>query len=129
MKVVCDTSFLMVLVSNPIKQLDTIEAELGKLNFLVPDIVLDELKHLQKVSGPKRSMAARTAAKIAHSKFEIVKFTRSHLVDDAIVEYALTNRCAAATLDIVLKRKLIQYKILVFTLSKNRLIVANAIQY
>jgi len=119
----------MVLVSNRISRLDSIESELGRLRFLVPDIVLDELKHIQDVAGPKRSMIARTAIKIAHSKFELVKFRRSHPVDDAIVDYVRTNKCAAATLDKDLKRKLIQTGILVFTLSKNRIIVDNNIQY
>jgi uncharacterized protein len=119
----------MVLVSNRISQLDSIEGELGRLQFLVPDIVLDELKHIQDVAGPKRSTIARTAIKIAHSKFELVKFKRTHTVDDAIVDYVSTNKCAAATLDKDLKRKLIQSEILVFTLSKNRIIVANDIRY
>lgn len=128
MNVICDTSFLMVLVSSRIKQLDTIEDELGKLHFLVPDIVLDELRHIQDAAGPKRSMIARTAVKIVLSKFELVRLKQSHTVDDAIVEYAKSNKCAAATLDINLKRKFIQNKILVFTLSKNRLITANDLQ-
>ena len=85
----------MVLVSNRISQLDSIESELGRLRFLVPDIVLDELKHIQDVAGPKRSMIARTAIKIAHSKFELVKFRRSHPVDDAIVDYVRTNKCGS----------------------------------
>ena len=119
----------MVLVSNRISKLDSIESELGRLRFLVPDIVLDELKHIQDMAGPKRSMNARTAIKIAHSKFELIKLKRSHPVDDAIVDYARTNKCAAATLDMNLKRRLIQTEILVFTLSKNRIIVANNILY
>lgn len=125
MKVVCDTSFLMVLVSKPTRQLDTIESDLGKLCFVVPDIVLDELKRIQALAGPKRSMIARTAIGITHSKFKLVKLTRSRSVDDAIFEYARTNKCAAATMDKNLKKKLIQIEILVFTLSKNRIIVAN----
>lgn len=55
MDVVCDTSFLMVLVSKPIKQFDKIEAYFGKLNFLIPDIVISELEYLEHKTGPKRS--------------------------------------------------------------------------
>jgi rRNA-processing protein FCF1 len=124
-KVICDTSFLMVLVSKPTRQLDTIESDLGKLCFIVPDIVLDELKRIQALAGPKRSMIAKTAIEIAYSKFKLVKLTQSKSVDDAIFDYARTNKCAAATLDENLKKKLIQIEILVFTLSKNRIIVAN----
>ena len=66
MDVVCDTSFLIVLVSAPIQRIDMVETELGKLNFLVPDIVIDELKHLELTSGPKKSMMAKTAIEISN---------------------------------------------------------------
>lgn len=119
----------MVLVSEPTRQLDIMESDLGKLCFIVPDVVLDELRRIQVMAGPKRSMIARTAIKIARSKFKLVKLTRSQSVDDAIFDYAKANKCAAATLDKNLKKKLIEIEILVFTLSKNRIMVANYSRY
>ncbi|HZO10800.1 MAG TPA: hypothetical protein VFB48_01665, partial [Nitrososphaeraceae archaeon] len=61
MEIICDTSFLIALVSSPIKCLDKIENELGKLRFIVPTIVLDELDSIERKSGPKKSMIAKTA--------------------------------------------------------------------
>jgi rRNA-processing protein FCF1 len=119
----------MVLVSEPTRQLDMMESDMGKLCFIVPDVVLEELKRIQMMAGPKRSMTARNAIKIARCKFQLVKLTRSQSVDDAIFDYAKTNKCAAATLDKNLKKKLIEIEILVFTLSKNRIIVANSSRY
>lgn len=46
MNILCDTSFLMVLVTKPIKLLDSIVIEYGKINFLIPDVVIEELKKL-----------------------------------------------------------------------------------
>ncbi|HEY9485364.1 MAG TPA: hypothetical protein VIQ04_01870 [Nitrososphaeraceae archaeon] len=125
MDVLCDTSFLMVLVSTPIKQMDKVEAHFGKLNFLIPDIVMDELKRLEEWTGPKRSMIAKTAIEISNSKFKVVKVTKTRDVDDAIIEYCLGHECTAATIDTDLRRRLISNNVMVITLRKNRLIVAN----
>jgi uncharacterized protein len=125
MQVLCDTSFLMVLVSKPIKQLAKIESQLGGLDFLVPDIVEYELERLAKNAGPKRSSIARTALEIARAKLRIVAVAPARHVDDSIVEYAMAKKCAVATIDINLRRRLIANEVLVLSLSKDNLIVAN----
>jgi uncharacterized protein len=125
MQVLCDTSFLMVLVSKPIKQLAKIESNIGMLDFLVPDIVQGELKRLTENAGPKRSGLARTALEIARAKFRTVPIAPAKHVDDSIVEYAMTNKCAVATIDTNLRRRLIANKVLVLSLSKDNLIIAN----
>ena len=119
MDVICDTSFLMVLVSAPVKCIDEVEKEIGKVNFLVPDIVIEELKHLERTSGPKKSMIAKTAIDISSSKSKIVEVPNSRHVDDAIINYAMNHNCAAATIDRNLKKRLLVNNILVITLSNN----------
>lgn len=129
MDVICDTSFLMVLVSTPIKCIDKVEEEVGKLNFLVPDIVIEELKHLERTSGPKKSMIAKTAVDISSSNSKIVQVANSRHVDDAIINYAMAHNCAAATIDRNLKRRLLVNNILVITLSNNIMrVVAPAVE-
>lgn len=123
--VLCDTSFLMVLVSKPIKQLPKIESQLGRLDFLIPDIVISELERLRDKAGPKRSTLAKTALDLAQAKFRKVAVAQARHVDDSIVEYAMTKKCAVATIDTNLRRRLIANKVLVLTLSKDKLIVAN----
>ena len=125
MQVLCDTSFLMVLVSKPIKQVPRIESELGRLDFLVPDIVIGELERLEQKAGPKRSTLAKTALELIKAKFKQVVVRRAAHVDDSIVEFALRNKCAVATIDTNLRRRLIRSEVLVLTLSRDRLIVAN----
>lgn len=127
MDVLCDTSFLMVLVSTPIKQLDRVESHLGKLNILVPSIVIDELTILQQKAGPKRSMTAKTAIEISKTRFKVIEIIKSRHVDDAIIEYAIKHKCATATIDTALRKRLIKNKILVITISNNRLLIANSI--
>lgn|ERR671921_1545942 len=125
MQILCDTSFLMVLVSKPLKRVAKIESELGRLNFLVPDIVEAELERLAQNAGPKRSNLAKTALEIARTKFLKVPVPPARHVDDAIIEYAMTQKCAVATIDTILRRRLIANQVLVLSLSKDNLIIAN----
>ena len=125
MNILCDTSFLMVLVSKPIKQVARVESLLGRLDFLVPDIVKGELERLVEKAGPKRSTLAKTALELAKSKFKTVAVGKARHVDDSIIEYAVVHKCAVATIDTNLRRRLIATEVLVLTLSRDRLIVAN----
>ena len=123
MDVICDTSFLMILVSKPIKQIDKLEMQVGKLFYLIPDIVIEELKKVEKKVGPNRAKNARTAIDISYSMFKIVKIPKSTQVDDAIMAYAKKSNCAVATLDKELQKKLVRNNTLVITLSKDRLVL------
>ena len=127
MDVICDTSFLMVLVSVPIKCMDKVEKEMGNINFLVPHIVIEELKHLEQTSGPKKAMIAKTAIKITRAKSKVVQVANFQHVDDAIFDYAMNHDCAAATIDRNLKKRLLANNILVITLSNNRLTVVTPV--
>jgi uncharacterized protein len=125
MQVLCDTSFLMVLVSKPIKRVPKIESQFGRLDFLVPDIVEAELQRLARNAGPKRSRLAKTALELARAKFNTVAVAPAKHVDDSIIEYAMTQKCAVATIDTNLRRRLIANQVLVLSLSKDNLIIAN----
>jgi rRNA-processing protein FCF1 len=126
MDVLCDTSFLMVLVSTPTKHIDKVESELGnKLNFLVPTIVIDELKHLQLSAGPKRSKMAELAIEISNSKLKVIDIIKTGHVDDALIDYAVNHGCAAATIDKSLRRRLIASGVPVITLNRNKFIFAS----
>ncbi len=125
MQVLCDTSFLMVLVSKPIKRVAKIESQLGRLDFLVPDIVEGELERLTQNAGPKRSRLAKTALELAKAKFKTVAVAPAKHVDDSIIEYAMAQKCAVATIDTNLRRRLIANQVLVLSLSEDNFIVAN----
>ena len=126
MDVICDTSFLIALVSNPIKCLDKVESEIGKLRFKVPSFVLDELNSVERKSGPKKSMIANTAIRISKLKFEIMDIGKSKNVDSDILNYVTRNRkFAVATLDSILLNRLKTVDVTTITLSKNKMIIAN----
>lgn len=126
MEIICDTSFIIALVSNPIKCLDKVENEIGKLKFIVPTFVLDELELIKKKSGPKKSMIANTAIRISKLKFEIKDIGKSKNVDKDILNYATRNkRFGVATLDGKLLNRLKMAELTTITLSKNKMIIAN----
>ena len=126
MDVICDTSFLIALVSNPIKCLDKVESEIGKLRFKVPSFVLDELNSVERKSGPKKSMIANTAIRISKLKFEIMDIGKSKNVDIDILNYVTRNRkFAVATLDGILLNRLRTADVTTITLSQNKMIIAN----
>jgi rRNA-processing protein FCF1 len=126
MEIICDTSFIIALVSNPIKCLDKVENEIGKLKFIVPTFVLDELDSIEKKSGPKKSMIANTAIRISKLKFEIKDIGKSKNVDKDILNYATRNkRIGVATLDGKLLNRLKLAEVTTITLSKNKMIIAN----
>jgi len=126
MDVICDTSFLIALVSNTIKCLDKVESVIGKLRFKVPSFVLDELNSVERKSGPKKSMIANTAIRISKLKFEIMDIGKSKNVDNDILNYVTRNRkFAVATLDGILLNRLKTVDVTTITLSKNKMIIAN----
>jgi rRNA-processing protein FCF1 len=126
MEIICDTSFIIALVSNPVKCVDKIESEVGNLKFIVPTFVLDELLSIKRKSGPKKSMIADTAIRISKMKFEIKDIGKSKNVDNDILEYVSKNRkFAVATLDNKLLNRLIMADVITITLSKNKMIIAN----
>jgi rRNA-processing protein FCF1 len=115
----------MAIVSNPISCIDNIESEIGNLKYIVPDYVVQELEAVKRTPNVKRSMAAKTAIEVCNTRFEIKKMEKTSTVDIEIINYAISNKCAVATLDNGMIRQLKKAKILTITLEKNRLAVAN----
>ena len=124
MNILCDTSFLMVLVTKPIKLLDNIVMQYGKINFLIPDLVIEELKNLVKNPSYKSSINAKTVLEIIKN-FEIITTKKLSYTDDSILDYAINYKCAVATMDKNLIQRLLSSKVLVFSLRNNKLLIMN----
>ena len=120
--VICDTSFLIVLASRPIKKLDVLESNIGKIDFIIPSAVIDELKNLVSTASVKRANAAKLALELV-KRFKTIGINGKG-VDEAIVGYVSKHRCYVATIDNALKNKLKSNGIDVITLVKDRIIVA-----
>ena len=53
-EVVCDTSFLMILASEQIKNISNLETEIGTIEFVVPNMVINELEKLSQNTNNKK---------------------------------------------------------------------------
>lgn len=55
-KVICDTSFLMILASKNVKNISNLDTEIGTIEFIVPDIVVEELEKISKSTNLKKKL-------------------------------------------------------------------------
>jgi rRNA-processing protein FCF1 len=118
LEVILDTSFLLELVSKPIKRLDELEVELGKVEFIVLEPTVRELKRLASKPGVKAKKA--NAALNYVKNLKVVNLGDKKLkADSAILYYALKYRAAVATLDQELRDKLREEDVIVITLRED----------
>ncbi len=126
-----DTSFLIELVSKPIRCLDLLEVNLGKVEFLVPTVVVNELRGIARSSSvkkAKRAMLALDALANNESRFKVVDLCKEYgvkgdNVDDIIIECAFHARCYVATMDSILINRLKAKGVRVVTLKDDLVIV------
>ena len=59
-EVVCDTSFLMILASKNVKNISSLDTEIGTIEFTVPDMVISELERLSKDVNLKKKLPLLT---------------------------------------------------------------------
>lgn len=55
-RIICDTSFLMILASKNIKNISNLDTEIGTIEFIVPDIVAEELEKISKSTNLKKKL-------------------------------------------------------------------------
>lgn len=113
-----DTSFLLELVSKPIKRLDELEVLLGKVEFIILEPTVKELKRLASKPGVK---AKKAYAALKYVKnLRVVNLDDRRLnVDSAILYYALKHGTAVATLDQELMGRLKEEGVVVITLRED----------
>ncbi len=104
--------------------MDSVEKDFGKINFIVPDVVIDELGRLQQKSTMKKAKLAKLAMEIS-KKFPKVNTSKFKHIDDNILEYAYIHKCAVATLDKKLIKDLSAKNIIVISLRNNKMVIVN----
>ena len=81
-EVICDTSFLIHLSTNKIKNLSNIETEIGPISFVVPKIVVKELEHLLEDPDKKN---------IAEKTLESIKNFKTNDIDDKTADLGILD--------------------------------------
>ena len=101
-EVICDTSFLIHLATRKIKNIDSVNTEIGQIQFVVPSVVLAELEKLSKNQEKKQD--ATTTLEFTQ-KLKTIEIS-GKFADQAIIEYVRNHRGMIATMDKELKNKI-----------------------
>jgi len=101
-EVICDTSFLIHLATRKIKNIDSVNAEIGQIQFVVPSVVLNELRKLSKTQ--KKKQDAVTTLEFAR-KLKTTEMS-GKFADQAIIDRVRKRGGIIATLDKELKNKI-----------------------
>jgi rRNA-processing protein FCF1 len=118
-EVICDTSFLIHLATNRIKNLDNLDVEIGQISFVVPQVVKNELFELEK-NLDKKQDAKSTLKYIKNLK--IIPILGS-FADKELLDYVLKNRVIVATMDKELKKQIKNNGSSIMSFSNNKIIL------
>jgi len=120
-EVIIDTSFLMLLASNRIKNMNDLDVEIGHLEFIVPEIVIEELKHLSNDESKE---------KIALQTLELIRTFKTNSIsgktaDDGILNFVKENGGIVATVDKELKSKIKEVGGSVLSIHNDKIVLEN----
>lgn len=140
MEIVSDTSFLMVLCYDPVKNLDALESKFGKLIWLIHPQTVDELMQLEKAAGIKRSKIANLSLRIIKNQIEKGDFryldqielnqndknVTNLSVDSVLLNLSFQKKRPLATIDKGLIRRALKKGVDVITLKNNKIIYVHS---
>ena len=118
-EVICDTSFLIHLANHRIKNLATLDTDIGFIQFFVPDIVVSEINKLAKQEEKSKEA---TAALEYIKNFKQIRIGGS-FADDSIISYVRNNGGVIATIDKDLKYKIKISGGSVISVANNRIVL------
>ena len=100
--VICDTSFLIHLATRKIKNLDSINVEIGEFQYVIPLVVLDELERLSKI--PDKEQDIRKTLEFVRTLNTVP--ISGKVADNAITDHIKKHGGIVATIDKELKGKI-----------------------
>ena len=117
--VICDTNFLIHLATRRIKNLDDLDVEIGKVTFVVPQVVKNELSELVKKPEKKQDI---------QSTQNYIKFFKTipisgSFADKELLDYVSKNRAIIATMDKELKKQIKNNGSSIMSFSNDRIIL------
>jgi len=118
-EVICDTSFLIHLSTRKIMNLESVNTEIGQIQFVVPSVVLSELEKLSKTQEKKED--AITTLEFAQNLKTIEMSGK--FADQAIIDYVRNHGGITATMDKELKNKIKSLNGSVMSFSNDKIIL------
>ncbi|KER05839.1 putative ribonuclease VapC4 protein [Marine Group I thaumarchaeote SCGC AAA799-E16] len=101
-EVICDTSFLINLATRRIKNIDSLDVEIGTISFVVPEVVKTELLKLHTIPEKKHDVE-KTLDFIKNLK--TIQLSGS-FADKELLEFAKSNKSIIGTMDKELKKQI-----------------------
>ncbi len=118
-EVICDTNFLIHLATKRIKNIDNLDVEIGSVSFVVPEVVITELKKLQKRPEKKQSV---TVTLNFIKNLKIIPIT-GNFADKELLNYVKDYNSIIGTMDKALKKQIKQAGGSIISLSNDKIIL------
>ena len=118
-EVICDTNFLIHLATNRIKNLDNLNVEIGQINFVVPQVVKNELFELEK--NPEKKQEIQSTLNYIKN-FKVIPILGS-FADKELIDYVSKNRAIIATMDKDLKKQIKNNGSSIMSFSNNKIVL------
>jgi len=118
-EVICDTSFLIHLSTRKIMNLESVNTEIGQIQFVVPSVVLSELEKLSKTQEKKED--AITTLEFAQNLKTIEMSGK--FADQVIIDHVRNHGGITATMDKELKNKIKSLNGSIISFSNNKIVL------
>jgi len=118
-EVICDTNFLIYLATKRIKNISTLDTEIGQIQFVVPEVVVNELETLS--NEPNKKLDAEKTLEFI-KKFKKISLS-GKFADDVLCIQIENNGGIIATLDKELKNKIKNLGGTIISLSNDRIVL------
>jgi len=118
-EVICDTNFLIYLATKRIKNLSTLDTEIGQIQFVVPEVVVNELETLS--NEPNKKLDVEKTLEFI-KKFKKISIS-GKFADKALCIHIENNGGIVATLDKELKNKIKSLGGSIISLSNDRIVL------
>ncbi len=135
MEIICDTSFLMVLCYEPVKNIDYLDSKFGKTIFLIHPRIIEELTQIKHSGKIKRSKIANLALEVTNKEidnknFKYIEYKEGnnlrYTVDSHLLTLSLQNKCPLATIDKILMKRALRGGADIVTLKNNKIIFVHS---
>jgi len=100
-EVLCDTNFLIHLATKRIKNISNLETDIGQIQFVVPEVVITELKKLSK--NDEKKQEALVALDFCNKLNKIS--LSGKFADEVLINHVTKHGGIIGTMDKELKQK------------------------
>ncbi len=118
-EVICDTNFLIHLATRRIKNIDNLDVEIGKITFVVPQVVKNELSELAK--NPKKIQDIQSTLNYIKN-FKTIPIIGT-FADKELLDYVSNNKVIVATMDKELKKQIKNHGSSIMSFSNDRIVL------